>query len=149
MRKLVRINPPSTSFRRGREKQKYAGFGVRFLAWLIDVVVLAIIMVILRWLLIFPPFGRGILKSFGFLVGPLYSILLWVNWNGQTIGKRAVKIKVVGEDGKVIDYQVAIVRCLGYIVSSLVVFLGYFWIIWDEKKQGWHDKIARTYVVEE
>lgn len=35
------------------------------------------------------------------------------------------------------------------LVSGIVFCLGYFWIIWDDEKQGWHDKIAGTYVVEE
>ena len=41
-----------------------------------------------------------------------------------------------------------IVRYLGYFPSTLCLGLGFFWIIWDEKHQGWHDKLARTVVVE-
>jgi uncharacterized RDD family membrane protein YckC len=35
----------------------------------------------------------------------------------------------------------------GKIISYVVIYLGFLWIIWDQRKQGWHDKIANTYVV--
>ena len=36
---------------------------------------------------------------------------------------------------------------VGKFISGLVLNLGYLWVIWDGQKQGWHDKIADTYVV--
>ena len=129
--------------------KKRAGFGIRFVAWLIDAVVLGVATGVIGQLLIFPFFGENLLDKMGFLIGPLYAILLWVNWNGQTLGKKVMKIKVVRKDGKVLDYKVAVFRYLGYIVSSLFFCLGFFWVIWDKEKQGWHDKIAGTFVTEE
>lgn len=129
--------------------KKKAGFGIRFVAWLIDAVILGVAMGIVGQFLIFPFSGESLMDSVGFLIGPLYAILLWVNWNGQTLGKKAMKIKVVREDGKALDYKVAVLRYLGYIVSSLVFCLGFFWVIWDKEKQGWHDKIAGTFVTKE
>lgn len=115
----------------------YASFGTRFLAALIDG-------------LIFGSIGWGLRLGFsGSLLGALYSVLLWVNWNGQTIGKKVMKIKVIREDGKPLDYKEAIIRYLGYILSAMALGLGYFWVIWDEKKQGWHDRLAGTLVVKE
>ena len=40
-----------------------------------------------------------------------------------------------------------IVRYLGYFVSALPLGLGFIWVAFDKRKQGWHDKIARTLVV--
>jgi uncharacterized RDD family membrane protein YckC len=40
-----------------------------------------------------------------------------------------------------------IIRYLGYIVSLLPLGLGYYWVGWDKRKQGWHDKMANTVVV--
>ncbi len=135
------------------KKQKYAGFGVRFLACVIDMIILATVLGVLRQLLFFPPFGRPygqyLWGNFNLLAGALYSILLWVKWDGQTVGKKALKIKVISADKKALDYKTAIIRYIGYFVSSIVFCLGYFWIIWDDRKQGWHDKIAGTYVVKE
>lgn len=118
--------------------QNYATFWERFLAIFIDGIVLS--------------FANQMLKHMpmaGFLIGALYAILLWVNWNGQTLGKKVMKIKVVREDGKPLDYQTAIIRYLGYMLSGAVLLLGFLWVIWDSKKQGWHDKLAKTLVVKE
>lgn len=116
------------------------GFLTRFVAVLIDCIVVGVAGAML---------GRERANLLSSLVGGLYSVLLWVNWNGQTLGKKVMKIKVVTEDGKPIGYKEAIVRYLGYILSGVALCLGFLWVIWDKKKQGWHDKIAGTLVVKE
>ena len=40
-------------------------------------------------------------------------------------------------------------RYLGYYISALIIGLGFFWVGWDQRKQGWHDKLARTVVIYE
>jgi hypothetical protein len=40
-----------------------------------------------------------------------------------------------------------VLRYVGYLVSGIVMSLGFIWILFDRKRQGWHDKLARTYVV--
>jgi hypothetical protein len=42
----------------------------------------------------------------------------------------------------------ALVRYFGYFVSGIVLSLGFLWATFDSRRQGWHDKIARTYVIE-
>jgi uncharacterized RDD family membrane protein YckC len=44
---------------------------------------------------------------------------------------------------------VAFLRWVGYIISAAGICLGFIWIIFDRKKQGWHDKIAGTVVIRE
>lgn len=67
---------------------------------------------------------------------------------GQTLGMMASKIKLCGTDGTYpIGYGKGFLRWIGMIISGLVIGLGYLWIIIDKNKQGWHDKIAGTYVV--
>ena len=65
---------------------------------------------------------------------------------GQTPGKMLLRIKVVRENGKDITYGTALLRWLGYIISGLFFNLGFLWVAFDCKKQGWHDKIAGTVV---
>ncbi|MFC1711107.1 RDD family protein [Patescibacteria group bacterium] len=127
-----------------KKKFTQVGFLPRLVAVLIDTVVLAIAGGLLRKSV--PFMGRNWVQT---LIGALYFVFLWVNWNGQTVGKKAMGIKVVRVDGKPLDYPEAITRYLMYIVSAIPFFLGYFWVIWDEKKQGWHDKVAKTFVVKE
>ncbi len=126
-----------------KKKIEYAGFGIRLLATIVDGLVIIFISRI---------FGRTrplfFNRTFNILIGALYSILLLVNWNGQTIGKRLVGIKVVKENQKPVGYPEAFLRYIGYMISSAVLGLGFLWIIWDERKQGWHDKIAKTVVIQ-
>ena len=57
-------------------------------------------------------------------------------------------LKVIDETGSNIGYGKSFLReIVGKIVSGLVFNLGYVWVAFDDKKQGWHDKIAGTYVV--
>lgn len=66
---------------------------------------------------------------------------------GQTIGKKLRGIKIIKTDGSDLTPKDAVLRYVGYIVSSIVIMLGFIWIFIDANKQGWHDKIAGTYVV--
>jgi len=60
----------------------------------------------------------------------------------------AMKIKLIGTDGTYpIGYGKGFLRWIGMIISAMVILLGYVWILIDKKNQGWHDKIAGTYVV--
>jgi uncharacterized RDD family membrane protein YckC len=66
---------------------------------------------------------------------------------GQTPGKMAMNLKVVQTTGAEMTPGVAFLRWVGYIYSFLFLFLGYIWIAFDPRKQGWHDKIAGTAVI--
>lgn len=66
---------------------------------------------------------------------------------GQTIGKRMLGMKVVRTTGEPISAGTAFLRGVGYILSGLFFCLGFLWIAFDGRKQGWHDKIAGTLVV--
>jgi uncharacterized RDD family membrane protein YckC len=78
----------------------------------------------------------------------VYETVLISQWNGQTIGKRILGIKVVTTSGGKLDWLKAFIRSLSKLLSAMPLFLGYFWMLWDEKSQTWHDKIADTFVVE-
>lgn len=76
-----------------------------------------------------------------------YMIIMHVEYNGQTVGSRITGIRLVMEDGSKLTYGKAILREVVSNISFIVLFLGFFWIGWDKKKQGWHDKIAQTLVI--
>ncbi len=67
---------------------------------------------------------------------------------GQTPGKQALGIKVVALDGKEVDGLRGILRTAGYGLSSLFFGLGFLWAFFDRRRQGWHDKLAGTVVLE-
>jgi len=56
-------------------------------------------------------------------------------------------IKIIRTDSSPITLPYALLRYLGYIVSTITLLIGFIWIAFDERKQGLHDKIADTYVV--
>jgi len=68
---------------------------------------------------------------------------------GQTWGRKIVGIKVIGEtSGEPIGFGRALGRQLfaGFI-SAQIFYLGYLWMLWDDKKQTWHDKVVGSIVV--
>ncbi len=68
---------------------------------------------------------------------------------GQTIGKRALNIRVIREDtGQLLTGGQALGReAFAYFVSGQIFYLGYLWMLWDDQKQTWHDKVVSSVVV--
>jgi uncharacterized RDD family membrane protein YckC len=68
--------------------------------------------------------------------------------SGQTLGKKIMRIQVVTLDGQLPSFWKSIGRAIiGYGISSFVFNLGFLWMLWDDQKQTWHDKLFGTYVV--
>jgi len=123
-----------------------AGFGTRFLALLIDVVGLAVVQGIIASILT----GGNVNgpEPVGQILGIAYFVYFWSKaGGGQTLGMRALNIKVVKTDGSSLDYVGSFIRYVGLIISCIPLFLGLIWAAFDAQGQGWHDKIAGTYVV--
>jgi len=66
---------------------------------------------------------------------------------GFTPGKAVIGLKVVRKNGSNISFFRALLRLFGYWISSIPFFLGFLWVLWDPKRQGWHDKLAGTQVI--
>jgi uncharacterized RDD family membrane protein YckC len=138
------------------------GFGRRLLAYLIDAILLSIVGnvvgVVVGLVIGLAGAAAGgsseevgaaaqlVAGCLGFLIGVGYYVGFWAT-TGQTLGKMALGIKVISVDGSPVSWGKAGLRYLGYIVSGLVLALGFIWIAFDPQRQGWHDKIAGTYVV--
>lgn len=67
---------------------------------------------------------------------------------GKTIGKWLLGLRVVGEEDRPLSYSQALIRSAAGLFSGLSV-VGFLWIIWQREKRGWHDLVARTWVVRE
>lgn len=77
----------------------------------------------------------------------LYYGLMWSR-TGQTLGKKMMGLRVITTDGENPGFWRAIGRAvIGYWLSSAVFSLGFLWMLWDDQKQTWHDKLFGTYVV--
>ena len=82
----------------------------------------------------------------GLLFSFAYFMFFWV-MVGFTPGKALLGLRIVRENTEPITWRRAFLRMVGYWVSAIPFFLGYVWILFDEHRQGWHDKLADTYVV--
>ncbi len=83
-----------------------------------------------------------------FLIGIGYFVTAWAG-GGMTLGKMVLGLRVVRADGTNLGWTKSILRYVGYIVSGIVLSLGFLWINIDKLRQGWHDKFAGSYVVRE
>ena len=120
-----------------------AGFWRRLVGLLIDAILLSIVGTIIRSII-----GRGGGYGVTFVVEILYFTILIGSARGQTVGQMAMGIRVIDfNTGGPIGYGRAFIRFLVSILSTIVIFLGYFWMLWDKEKQCWHDKAANDVVV--
>ena len=118
------------------------GFWIRAGASLLDFIMVAIVVEMLSkvlhgWLL---PGGS---VPFWFTV---YCVVMWAT-KGTTIGGSICGLKLVRLDDRPLDWGVAIVRALGGFLSLAVAGLGFIWVVFDDERQSWHDKIAGTTIV--
>ena len=119
-----------------------AGFWVRLAAAVIDGLLLTIITIILSLIL----HGGG--DALAILAAIAYYVYFEGGPRGAGPGKRAMNIRVCDiQTGGPIGYPRAFIRYIAAILSAIPIFLGYFWMLWDDQKQCWHDKLAQDIVV--
>jgi uncharacterized RDD family membrane protein YckC len=135
--------------------EPYSGFWTRFGAYLIDFVILIIIATGVYIILMasYPGYYGGLSPEGYNLFVILFLLIYWLYFTLQessdfqaTIGKRAVKIKVVNSDGNKITFGQAAIRNFLRVIP-LIGFICVLSIGFSEKKQGFHDMAATTYVV--
>lgn len=142
----------------------YASFAYRMMAFLVDMLLLSTLAKVIFALAGFQTvfLAREIVPSFSSGEAILAMLLLWgyniamIKLYGATMGKICFGLKVVPtsdvkentSDVKEIDWLSTVLReTVGKMISTLPFGLGFLWVSWDAKKQGWHDKIAGTVVV--
>ena len=99
-----------------------------------------------QWITITKLIALSSLAIITIFVFVFYPILFWVGV-GQTPGKRFMGLRVIGVDDKPLRFPQAVKRYLGYWVSALPFLLGYLWVLFDDNRQSWHDKLAHTKVI--
>lgn len=94
--------------------------------------------------------GCGGFVGIGLIVLAYGSWALMLFAKGTTPGKKMLKLRVVKQDLSGATIGTMIVReWVGRLISGIGVGFGYIWILVDADNQGWHDKLASTYVVED
>jgi uncharacterized RDD family membrane protein YckC len=152
----------------------YAGFWLRFVAVIIDGIILGIV----YWIIVLPVIGimglgmandiqhmdtqdpaqamslvgpmmamMGISQLFFIVIQTLYYSLMESSNLQASVGKLALGLKVTDMNGAKVDFTKALVRNLCKIISSMILLIGYIMAGFTEKKQALHDMIASTLVV--
>lgn len=138
--------------------QEYAGFISRAVAFSVDLIIVGLILLVVATLgsaveAFFP--GRvfaGLRAAvtaatavFSAVFSAVYLIACWTLL-GQTPGMMLMGLRVARTDGRAMTLGRALCRYLGLLLSALPLFCGFFWILIDARRQGWHDKLGDTVV---
>jgi uncharacterized RDD family membrane protein YckC len=150
----------------------YAGFISRLVAFFVDMAAIAISFTVIGWLFTVTATMMQFRTILGFslrqfpqiinildkiaspavvaLMTVIYSfgyfIFFW-SMTGQTVGNAFLGLRIVTTQGRRVPIWRAALRLAGYVISFATLFLGFLWIVVDNRRQGLHDKIAGTYVI--
>ncbi len=136
----------------GIKQRVYAGFWIRYLASIIDsILMMVIIMTVLfavygdNLYLMMMPESSSTIKVLTTNIFPILIVIIFWVFKSATPGKMILNIKIIDEKtGNNMSTGQSILRYFSYFISMLPLFLGFFWAGFDAKKQAWHDKIAGT-----
>jgi uncharacterized RDD family membrane protein YckC len=150
----------------------YAGFASRLVAFMIDAILLSTIIVFTSWFVstsVGMLQGQAILNTLGqrypiidqltqVIRSPLlhslvsvafvisYYLFFWTT-AGRTPGKYLMGLRVLVKSGAKLKLRHAILRYAGYYLSGLAFGVGFLWILVDDERRGWHDRLAGTLVI--
>jgi len=149
------VQPANPSFSMGAN---YAGFGKRLGAYTLDYLIVLVGVVVISGVLgafLSPMADEDNVELIAVVVGYLvaiiatwlYSAILESGPHQATFGKCWLGCKVTDEQGRRISFGKATGRYFAKILSGMIMLIGFLMVLWTEKRQGLHDKIAGTYVV--
>ncbi|AOT08903.1 RDD family protein [Pseudoalteromonas luteoviolacea] len=144
----------SIDSQQGNEKYCFVGFWPRFWASMVDTIVIVLITLPLAHLVYGEAFwgsGRVAPLESDFLISyilPLVVVILFWLYKSATPGKMVIDAKIVDvKTGANLTTKQSLIRYIAYYVSLIPLGIGFLWVAWDPKKQGWHDKVAGTVVI--
>ncbi|MFH1217870.1 MAG: RDD family protein [Pseudomonadota bacterium] len=139
-----------------------AGFGARFMALMIDSLLLGFMAVVSLSVLLSGTEGFAFLSLRNlFALAALYAIF-WPAWlvffagayfvvlhscGGQTLGKIFMGIQVVSTSGSELSMGSSFLRLVGYLLSALPFGAGFLWAVLDKEHSSWHDRLAGSRVI--
>lgn len=139
----------------------YAGFWIRFVAYLVDSLLIGIPTLIVAFVLLSgnQPLSQdpaqlqaqlqtngSVIQLVSLVTGFVYFVFFWTQ--GSTPGMRLVNIRVADQTTfQSIGAGKAVLRYFGWVVSSFCCLIGFIWAAFDSRKQGWHDKMGGTVVI--
>jgi uncharacterized RDD family membrane protein YckC len=137
----------------GSAQVAYGGFWIRLVAYIIDAILLSIAMGIVGAVIglnFYDPSVEDYSPSANILyvaVAWLYFALLESSERGATVGKMAMGLRVVTDQGQRLSFLNATGRYFAKIISALILCIGFIMIGFTDRKRGLHDMIAGTLVI--
>jgi uncharacterized RDD family membrane protein YckC len=143
----------------------YAGFWRRFVAVIVDSILLGIVLLPMRWGMTILGMPSGIGGRFGYDPLTLFASAFWqwgtllsfvveitysvyfISQKGATIGKMLMGVKVVTVSGGPVSVGRAIGRYFARSLSGLILGIGYIMAAFDDQKRALHDHICNTRVI--
>ncbi|MGH7845026.1 MAG: RDD family protein [Candidatus Binatia bacterium] len=159
---LERIKSTEAERRKAAGEAPWGGWTRRYLAFMIDLVILASFSLLLFYLTYIAysvglaanqrslsaynetPFWRFTCWGSLFLCG--WYFVLFHAMAGRTLGKWLLGLRVVGPNRSPITYRQSLKRWIGYFLSAFLG-LGFLWILISRERRGWHDYLAGTWVI--
>lgn len=127
---------------------EYAGFWLRFIAYICDAIMVSLVNLPVAILLASQDSINDTTLRMVELVVSTAALAYWIGNKGGSPLRVRLGVLVVDEnDGSFIGSQRAVIRIAMSWVSGLVLLLGYISMLWNPRKQTWHDRVAHTVVV--
>jgi len=132
----------------------YGGFWIRVVAYIIDAILISLVLGVVTSI-----FGVRYMDMddmsqidptvnlLSLAVAWLYFALMESSERGATVGKMAMGLRVVTNDGKRLSFMNATGRYFAKILSAIIFCIGYIMIAFTDRKRGLHDMIASTLVI--
>lgn len=140
------------------DDERYIGLVTRTVAFALDAAVINVValLVSLGASLILSLFHvesqlKDVLLVIGTVIYVLWTIAYFVvfwSTTGETPGDRMMRCRVVAVGGERIKPRRALLRCIGLLLSAIPLFAGYLLILFDGRRRAFHDRLARTVVIE-
>lgn len=156
---------------KSEQKTQYAGFWIRLVASIIDSVLIMILVlpILEHFFANTKSVSTTVINSSGlstfdfesistltgtgqfiYILAVLVIVMLFWTYRAATPGKMMLSLKIVdAESLEPLSKHQGFIRYFGYYLAFLPLFLGFFWVAFDQRKQGWHDKLAKTLVIYE
>ena len=147
-----------------------AGFGIRLVAYLIDILPVTILTTALFYF--FAGFDQtvkayfnltsdnavaraafrqqtNLIRDLAFLIYVLYASLLEGSSMRRTIGKRLPGLAVIRSNSQPLTFRRSFGRNIAKIVSYIPFGMGFLWVLFSKNKEAWHDRLSGTIVTRE
>lgn len=144
-----------------RQTIRYAGFWRRFAAFMLDYIMFSSVLFLVIYLIHGPDYLHWTMYEqdqavysvvealLNYVLLPAVIVIFWLRMSA-TPGKLLLNCRVAdAETLKPLRPGQAVLRCFGYLISFIPLGFGFLYAAWDPRKQGLHDKIARTIVIVE